>query len=94
VRLDVDWTALLRSAGFPQVRTRSWLQEIPAPVPDRVRARIRDHLDTLRRSFGDRLADDDRATVDRLLDPAEPRGLTRRDDLFWLTARTLRVARA
>lgn len=94
VRLDIDWTALLRAAGFPQVRTRSWLQEIPAPVPDRVRARIRDHLATLRRSFGDRLADDDRATVDRLLDPAEPQGIARRDDLFWLTARTLHVARA
>jgi SAM-dependent methyltransferase len=93
VRLDVSWPAMLRSAGFLAVETRSWLQELPAPTSDRVRARIRDHLGTLRRSFGDRLTDDDLATVDRLLDPADPRGLAHRDDLFWLTARTLHIGR-
>jgi SAM-dependent methyltransferase len=94
VALNISWPALLRSAGFADVRTKSWLQEIPPPTPDRVRERIRGHLGTLRRSFGERLADDDRATLDRLLDPRDPAGLARRDDLFWLTARSLHIAQA
>jgi SAM-dependent methyltransferase len=94
VALGVDWPSLLRSAGFAEVRRRSWLQEVPPPVPDRVRDRIRAYLSTIRRSFGDRLDGDDRTTVDALLDPAEPRGIARRAELFWLTARTLHLARA
>jgi SAM-dependent methyltransferase len=93
VSLGISWPVLLRSAGFGDVRTKSWLQEIPPPTPDRVRERIRGHLGTLRRSFGDRLADDDRAALDRLLDPADPAGIARREDLYWLTARSLHIAR-
>jgi SAM-dependent methyltransferase len=94
ISLGVSWPALLGRARFARVRTKSWLQEIPPPAPDRVRERIRGHLGTVRRNFADRLDDDDRATLDRLLDPADRGGIDRRDDLFWLTARTLHIARA
>jgi SAM-dependent methyltransferase len=94
IALGVSWPTLLTRARFGRVRTKSWLQENPPPAPDRVRQQIRGHLGTLRRNFGDRLADDDRATLDQLLDPADRAGIDRRDDVFWLTARTLHIARA
>jgi SAM-dependent methyltransferase len=92
VALHISWPALLRSARFATVRTKSWLQETPPPTTEHVRERVRGHVGTLRRSFGDRLAEDDRATLDRLLDRRDPAGIARRDDLFWLTARTLHIA--
>jgi len=94
VALDISWPALLRSARFATVRTKSWLHETPPPTIDRVRERVQAHLGTLRRSFGERLADDDCATLDRLLDRRDPAGIGRREDLFWLTARTLHIATA
>jgi SAM-dependent methyltransferase len=93
IALGVSWPALLRKARFAAVRTRSWLQEIPPPAPDRVREQIREHLGVVRRNFAEQLDDDDRATIDRLLDPADRAGINRRDDVFWLTARTLHIAR-
>jgi SAM-dependent methyltransferase len=94
IRPGADWAALLRAAGFTDVATRSWLDEVPAPAPDAVRARIRDRLTLARDHLGLALDAHDRSVVERLLDPADPLGIDRRPDLFWLAAQTVHTGRA
>jgi SAM-dependent methyltransferase len=88
-----DWRALLAAAGLTPSGTRSFLLDIPAPVPQAVR----EHLDSAfawqRRLLGDRLSADDLAVLDRLLDPDSPDGLRHRPDAYLLTARTVHTAR-
>ncbi|MFI8519685.1 class I SAM-dependent methyltransferase [Streptomyces sp. NPDC085481] len=88
-----DWPELLTGAGLTPSGTRSFLSDIPAPVPPAVREQLVAHYGRLREGLAERLADDDRAAVDRLLDPADPLSLHRRPDLYLLTARTVHTAR-
>ncbi|MFJ3905363.1 class I SAM-dependent methyltransferase [Streptomyces sp. NPDC090025] len=88
-----DWAALLTGAGLTPSGTRSFLSDVPAPVPDAVRAQIVAHYTRLREGWAERLDGDDRTTMERLLDPAEPLSLHRRPDLFLLTARTVHTGR-
>ncbi|MFF8289838.1 class I SAM-dependent methyltransferase [Streptomyces sp. NPDC016309] len=88
-----DWRGMLAGAGLLPSGTRSFLHDVPAPVTDAVRRQIVAGFARHRQSLGDRLSAEDRATLDRLLDPAEPLGLHRRADLFTLTARTVHTAR-
>lgn len=87
-----DWPALLNAAGLKHTRTRSFLLDLPAPAPDRARAYIAASLARLRDVFGDVLDADDRATLDRLLDPQDPAGVHRRPDVFVLAAHTVHTA--
>lgn len=88
-----DWRSLLSDAGLVPSGTRSFLHDVPAPVTDAVRRQIVAGFARHREALGERLAAEDRATLDRLLDPAEPQGLHHRPDLFMLTARTVYTAR-
>ncbi|QGV77691.1 class I SAM-dependent methyltransferase [Streptomyces ficellus] len=88
-----DWRALLSGAGLVPSGTRSFLHDVPAPVPGAVRDQILTAFTRGRDALGERLAPEDLATLDRLLDPAEPQGLHQRPDLFMLTARTVHTAR-
>ncbi|MFF0749189.1 class I SAM-dependent methyltransferase [Streptomyces sp. NPDC004267] len=88
-----DWAALLTAAGLTPSGTRSFLVDVPAPLPDAVRAQIVAHYTRLREGLAERVADDDRAAIDRLLDPADALSLHRRPDLFLLMARTVHTAR-
>ncbi|MFD0419377.1 class I SAM-dependent methyltransferase [Streptomyces sp. NPDC127108] len=91
-----DWAELLTAAGLRHVATRSFLVDLPAPLEDAAR----DHIVTTFGRYRDLAADaenpildpDDRATLDRLLDPQDPESLHRRTDLFLLTAHTVHVA--
>jgi SAM-dependent methyltransferase len=94
IRPGTDWAALLAAAGFIDVTTRSWLDEVPAPAPEAVRARVRDRLTMVRDHLRPTLDPLDLAVVDRLLDPADPLGVDRRPDLFWLAAQTVYTGRA
>ncbi|MFF7467919.1 methyltransferase [Streptomyces sp. NPDC008092] len=87
-----DWPALLSSAGLKYARTRSFLLDLPAPASDRARAYAVEIFSRFRDTLTDDLDADDRATLDRLLDPADPAGLHRRSDLFVLGVRTLHTA--
>ncbi|MFE9448507.1 class I SAM-dependent methyltransferase [Streptomyces sp. NPDC006739] len=88
-----DWPALLTSAGLKQTRTRSFLLDLPAPASDRTRAYVAAHLSRLRADVGAESLDaDDLATLDRLLDAADPASVHRRPDLFVLTAYTVHTA--
>ena len=87
-----DWPALLGAAGLRAARTRSFLLDLPAPASDRARAYIVAFLSRLRDTVGDGLDGEDRATLDRLLDPEDPAGVHRRPDLFLLAAHTVYTA--
>ncbi|MET9089677.1 class I SAM-dependent methyltransferase [Streptomyces sp. NPDC004237] len=87
-----DWPALLGSAGLKHTRSRSFLIDLPAPASDRARAYATEIFSRLRDTVGEGLDAGDRATLDRLLDPADPASLQRRSDLFVLGARTVHTA--
>ncbi|MER6958546.1 MULTISPECIES: methyltransferase [unclassified Streptomyces] len=87
-----DWAALLGAAGLKHFRTRTFLLDLPAPASDRARAYIATSLSRLRDVVGDTLDADDRATLDRLLDPQDEAGLHRRADVFVLAAHTVHTA--
>ncbi|MGV4987410.1 class I SAM-dependent methyltransferase [Streptomyces sp. NPDC001709] len=87
-----DWPALLTAAGLKHTGTRSFLVDLPAPVPDRARAFVVAALSRLRDVHADSLDADDRSTLDRLLDPTDPAGVHRRPDVFVLAAHTVHRA--
>ncbi|MBA9049202.1 class I SAM-dependent methyltransferase [Streptomyces griseofuscus] len=87
-----DWPALLTAAGLRYTGTRSFLLDLPAPADDRTRAYVAATLGRLREGFGDALAAEDRDTLDRLLDPADPASVHRRPDVFVLSAYTVHTA--
>ena len=87
-----DWPALLAAAGLGHSHTRSFLLDLPAPAPDRARAYVAATLSRLRDSLADHLDADDRATLDRLLDPDDTASVHRRPDLFVLAAHTVYTA--
>jgi SAM-dependent methyltransferase len=87
-----DWPALLASAGLHHARSRTFLLDLPAPVTDRTRAYVVTALTRIREGVAEDLDADDRATVDRLLDPADPASVHHRPDVFVLAAHTVHTA--
>ncbi|MEU8529491.1 class I SAM-dependent methyltransferase [Streptomyces sp. NPDC048629] len=88
-----DWRGLLAGAGLVPSGTRSFLSDIPAPVPPVVREQIVAQFERSRSGLGEHLAADDRDTLDRLLDPSDPDSLHHRPDVFQLVAKTVHTAR-
>jgi SAM-dependent methyltransferase len=88
-----DWRALLSAAGLTPAGTRTFLTDAPAPVSPVVRELAVTTFTRLREALGPSLDAEDRATLDRLLDPADDRSLHHRPDVFHLTARTVHTAR-
>ncbi|MGW0775621.1 class I SAM-dependent methyltransferase [Streptomyces sp. NPDC002835] len=88
-----DWRALLAAAGLTPSGTRSFLLDIPAPLPAVVREQLVSGFAWQRRMVEEVLPADDLAVMDRLLDPEDPEGLLRRPDAYFLTARTVFTAR-
>ncbi|MFE5887819.1 class I SAM-dependent methyltransferase [Streptomyces sp. NPDC056462] len=87
-----DWPALLAAAGLRPSGTRTFLLDLPAPTPDRARAYVVTTLTRTRDGIGDHLDADDRATLDRLLDPDDKASVYHRPDLFLLAAQTVYTA--
>jgi SAM-dependent methyltransferase len=87
-----DWPALLTSVGLRHTGTRSFLLDLPAPTTDRARHVAVATLTRIRGNVGDRLAADDLATLDRLLDPDDKASIHHRPDVFVLAARTVHTA--
>ncbi|WP_280336788.1 class I SAM-dependent methyltransferase [Nocardia wallacei] len=92
VAVTEDWPALLRAAGLVDAHSRSFLVDHPAPLAPGPRRSVRQWLERYR-GMQDDLDPDDRATLDRLLDPTDPQGIDQRPDAFLLTARTVHYAR-
>ncbi|MET8569776.1 class I SAM-dependent methyltransferase [Streptomyces sp. NPDC004783] len=87
-----DWPALLTAAGLKHTGTRSFLLDLPAPVSDEARAYVIAALSRVRERFADGLDAEDRATLDRLLDPEDAASVHRRPDVFVLLAHTVHTA--
>ncbi|GGQ81842.1 class I SAM-dependent methyltransferase [Streptomyces flaveolus] len=87
-----DWPALLSAAGLKHTGTRSFLLDLPAPVSDEARAYVAASLSRVRERFGEGLDAEDRATLDRLLDPEDAASVHRRPDVFVLLAHTVYTA--
>lgn len=87
-----DWPALLAAAGLKPVGTRSFLLDLPAPVSEPARAYVAASLTRLREGLADDLTAEDRATLDRLLDPEDEASVHRRKDVFVLKAHTVHTA--
>lgn len=90
VREVDDWPGFLASAGLT-VRSRSFLLDLPAPLPGGVRELVRLGLVAATERAGDRLSDDDRSALARLADPADPAGVLLRSDVFLLGVDSLHV---
>ncbi|MEU6229044.1 class I SAM-dependent methyltransferase [Streptomyces sp. NPDC047042] len=89
VRETEDWPALLTAAGLRPSGTRSFLLDLPAPLTDEARAYVIGVFDRRRSMFADELDAEDRATLDRLLDPDDKAGLHHRPDVFVLATHTV-----
>ncbi|OEJ24186.1 SAM-dependent methyltransferase [Streptomyces agglomeratus] len=87
-----DWRALLTAAGLTPDGSRSFLLDLPAPLPDAARELVVETFARQREVFADRLTAQDVATLDRLLDARDAAGLAQRPDVFMLRARTLHIA--
>jgi len=88
-----DWPGMLRAAGLTGVRSRTFLVDHPAPLADGPRQSVRSMLERQRKMLDELLDAEDLATLDRLLDPADPAGVDKREDLFLLTAKTVHFGR-
>lgn len=88
-----DWRALTAAAGLAPSGTRSFLLDVPAPVPTAAREHMVSALGWQRKILEGRLTADDAAVLDRLLDPEDPQSLMHRPDVFLLAARTVHTAR-
>ncbi|WP_336050457.1 class I SAM-dependent methyltransferase [Streptomyces sp. CA2R101] len=89
-----DWPGMLRAAGLTDARSRTFLVDHPAPLADGPRRFARQSLERSRQTLAETLNAEDRSTLDRLLDPADPAGIDRRTDLFLLTAKTVHFGTA
>jgi SAM-dependent methyltransferase len=90
--LPYGWPAALARAGLVDVRSRSFLAEATPPLDPTGAAVARLHLGSALTELGDRLADDDRAVLARLLDPDDAAGVGHRDDLIVTAVRTVHAA--
>ncbi|MFE1773581.1 class I SAM-dependent methyltransferase [Streptomyces sp. NPDC059008] len=87
-----DWPAFLADAGLRTPRTRSFLLDLPAPLSAEARGYVQSRLTRSVDLYGDRLDADDRTTLARLTDPDDAAGVTRRPDVFLLSAQTVHTA--
>lgn len=88
-----DWRALLTAAGLTDSRARSFLLDLPAPLPEAAREHVAAVFARRREFLEERLPADDAAALGVLLDPDDPRSLARRPDVHLLTARTVHTGR-
>lgn len=88
-----NWPGMLRAAGLTEARSKSFLVDHPAPLAGGPRQSVRQSLQRHRAMLGELLDAEDLATLDRLLDPADPAGVDRRTDLFLLAAKTVHSGR-
>ncbi len=91
VAMPHGWGVALGAAGLADVRSRSFLLDVPPSLGTDERSLIANALADAASRAGEWLSDDDRAAVAALVDPAGPDSVHQRPDVFILTARTFHV---
>ncbi|MEV7600568.1 class I SAM-dependent methyltransferase [Kitasatospora sp. NPDC089797] len=88
-----DWPAMLERAGLEPSGTRTFLVDHPAPLAGPAREYL--HTQLVRRydQLAEVLGEEDRATLEVLIDREAPRGILRRGDAFYLSAMTVHTGR-
>jgi SAM-dependent methyltransferase len=89
-----DWPAMLAEAGLVPTGTRTFLVDHPAPLPMAAHEYLYAYLVRRRDHVGDLLDEEDRATLECLIDGGACTGIIWRPDAFYLTATTVHTARA
>jgi SAM-dependent methyltransferase len=84
-----SWPDLLREAGLGDVRSRTFLLDLPAPLDDAARRQLQRHLQWGREMIADHLAEEDLATLGRLVADDGPDSVLHRADAFLLRAGTV-----
>ena len=84
---------MLTSAGLDVVGSRLASERFDAPLSDGARRLVLGHLRRTRDHFGEQLDDDDRRTLDVLIDTDDPRGVMHRSDMFVTSSRQIVIAR-
>lgn len=90
--LGDDWGVRLRAAGFAVETERVLTFSSEPPVPAAVGRYAQLSLSRMREGFGDRLAPEDQAAMDRLVDTDDPLGVRRREDLSVWAERSVWLA--
>ncbi|MFD2397071.1 class I SAM-dependent methyltransferase [Prauserella oleivorans] len=93
VRMPYGWNTALARAGLADITSFSYLLDHPAPADERVRDFAVERLTWLSEMADEKLDDEDRDAVRRLLDPESPDYIGNRDDLYLLNARTVHIGR-
>jgi SAM-dependent methyltransferase len=88
------WPDLLLAAGLQGVQSRSFLLDVPAPLPEAARRYLHSRLTMTQQMLAGELSADDTAALAALLDLDTPTGVLHRADTFLLTATTLHTATA
>ena len=91
--LGSDWGVRLTAAGFAVAAERHFTIDLAPPLPAATGRYARASLRRMRSGLGGRVAADDLAALDALLDADGPDGLLHRDDLTVRAERTVWVAR-
>jgi SAM-dependent methyltransferase len=91
--LPYGWPEALARAGLVDVRARSFLAEAAPPLDEIGREVAAQHLGSALGELGDRLSAEDRDTVSRLADPADPAWIGHRRDLVVTAVRTVHAGR-
>jgi SAM-dependent methyltransferase len=84
-----SWPSLLLAAGLDDVRSRSFLLDVPAPLPEAARRYLHSRLTMSQQMLGEHATADDRAALSALLDEHAPAGVLHHPDAFLLTAHTI-----
>jgi SAM-dependent methyltransferase len=87
------WNDKLAAAGLVDIEVKSFMLEVPPPLPARVRETVRTGLVEWRDRFGQRLDREDQDALAVLTDEHDPRGVLHRSDVFVLGVRTAFVGR-
>ena len=91
--LGSDWALRLEHAGFTQVRERAFTIALDPPHPSGTHRYALTWLRRMRSAIADRLASDDLAVLDELLDGGGARSVGVRTDLQVRGVRTVTLAR-
>jgi SAM-dependent methyltransferase len=87
-----SWPELLAEAGLSGLESRSFLLDLPAPLPAAARRHLAHTLRRTRELLADHLSADDLARLDTLTDPDHPESVLHRPDVFMLRATTVHTA--